>query len=436
MISDKELSNRMHKALSYFLESARLPLDIHLWDGAVVSCGQETELFISIGNKGVIASLLKRPTPENLLRHYATDNISFSGGDLVSIGALARKDIQKKDIRRLSKMRLIKLLWPFFFVRSLKPSMEHSFGNNEDSATRINQKNKDYIQFHYDAGNDFYKLFLDPEMQYSCGYFKKWDNSLEQAQKDKLDMICKKLQLKEGESLLDIGCGWGGLICHAAKNYGVKAHGVTLSQEQHDYTKDKIQKMGLEDKVTVEIKDYSLLEGSYDKISSIGMFEHIGVDNFPIYFKKISSLLKHRGILLNHAIASRSKANKNKSRHKVTAEKQLLFKYIFPGSELCSIGNTLNSMEENGFEVHDVEAWREHYAITCKHWCQRLYANKEKAIELVGKERYNLWAAYLAGVSLGFSAGSILIFQAVTTNRGKVKGVSEMPPTREYLYNN
>jgi len=207
----------------------------------------------------------------------------------------------------------------------------------------------DFIQFHYDISNEFYSLILDPEMQYSCGYFKTKDTPLAQAQKDKLEHICRKLRLKPGEDFLDIGCGWGGLVCHAAQHYGVKAHGVTLSQTQHDFAVAKVKRLGLEDKVKIELRDYATLDGTYDKISSVGMFEHIGIQNMPHYFGKIHSLLRDRGILMNHGIASRAKADA-KAVKRIKPERKLLLKYIFPGSELDSIGNTVNQLQISNFE--------------------------------------------------------------------------------------
>ncbi len=435
-MSDDKLIARIKLVCAHIADTLDIPLLVGLWDGSVISLGKDepTRKFsLNIHDKRVIASLLRRPVPENLVRHYARGHITLDGGDLIDIGQAVRGRLQKKNIKRLRKFWMLRQLIPFLFVPGTRADMQHKFTSNETGADLKKRNNKDYIQFHYDVSNDFYKLFLDPEMQYSCGYFTDWNNSLEQAQQDKLDMICKKLRLQEGDRFLDIGCGWGGLICHAARHYGVKAHGVTLSQKQYDFAREKIRKMGLEQRVTIEIKDYAALEGEYDKIASIGMFEHIGLDNFPHYFRKVNSLLRPRGIFLNHGIARRAKVSKKRERH-ITAEKKLILKYIFPGSELAPIGFTLNSMESHGFEIHDVEALREHYAITCRHWCKRLYTNKEQAVKQVGEERYNLWVAYLAGVSFGFTAGSILIFQSVTTKRGKGKGVSGMPPTRADLY--
>jgi cyclopropane-fatty-acyl-phospholipid synthase len=309
-------------------------------------------------------------------------------------------------------------------------------GGFEGEITGKNRKladNKAYIQFHYDLSNAFYELFLDPEMVYSCAYYTDWDNGVEQAQRDKLEMICRKLRLKPGDTMLDIGCGWGGLVCHAAKNYGVKAHGITLSEEQLAFAREKVKRLGLDDLVTLELKDYMLAEGKYDKIASIGMYEHIGLKNIPAYMAKVRSLLNDNGVFLNHAISRRAhKPRGTLLPQRMRPEKKAIAKYIFPGGELDDIGHSVSAMEIAGFEVHDVEGWREHYARTCKLWCERLTANKEQAIALVGEEKYRIWVAYLAGVSLAFSRGTLRLFQTVATK--SAKGKSPLPPTRADLY--
>ena len=412
-----------------------LRLSVQLWNGTNIPLGNniDTPYGISISGPGVVGSIIRRPTAENLVRLYATGRIDFYGGDLIEIGeALRNQEGSRKRLKNLKKRFLLRNAIPFLFTTAEEVNLSHNYTKDSIGRTESKRNNRDYIQFHYDVGNDFYALFLDPEMQYSCGYFKHWENTLEQAQIDKLEMICRKLRLQQGEKLLDIGCGWGGLICYAAKQYGVKAHGITLSQQQYDYTREKIRRLGLSDRVSVQICDYKTHQGCYDKIASIGMFEHIGLANFTCYFKKIRSLLRDRGIILNHGIARRAKSTRRKAR-KIRPERRLILKYIFPGTELAPIGHTLECMELCGFEVHDVEAWREHYALTCKLWCKRLSAQKKKAIDLVGFERYRLWIAYLAGVSFGFTSGSIRIYQVVATKHA-AKGPSGMPSTRSDLY--
>lgn len=427
------------KSIKKILAEIAGPMDLNvsvrLWNGDLVPLGSQVDgqFVIAISGPGVIGSLMRRPTLETLVRLYATGHIDFEGGDLIDFSeALRTKRSNRQRLKQISKRMLISGTMPFLFAKTEVSDLSHGFNDDIVGRKESHRDNTDYIQFHYDVGNDFYKLFLGKEMQYTCAYFTDWTNTLDQAQHDKLDMICRKLRLNAGETMLDIGCGWGGLICHAAKHFGVKAHGITLSQQQHDYAQEKIDRLGLRDQVSVEICDYADHQGTYDKISSIGMSEHIGVANYPKYFQKINSMLRDRGVMLNHAIARRAKQSKRHAR-RIRPERKFLLKYIFPGSELTPIGMTTDFMENSGFEVHDVESWREHYALTTRYWCKNLSANKDAAIQLVGPERYRLWVAYMAGASGGFTAGSIKIFQVVATKRAG-KGLSGMPPTREDLY--
>jgi cyclopropane-fatty-acyl-phospholipid synthase len=420
--------------LAHLAEKCDIPASVRLWDGSCTPLGQragETGITIDIRGPGVIGALLRRPTLDHFIRQYATGGIDFCGADLITVGETLRARGNRPKLKHLSKSKLFRALLPFLFAPADRGDMTHEYtGDAEGRAA--NRQDKDYIQFHYDLGNDFYKLLLDREMVYSCGYFTDADQPLDQAQQDKLEMICRKLRLAPGEKFLDIGCGWGGLVCYAAQHYGVQAHGVTLSQEQYDFAQAKIARLNLEGRVTVELKDYRELTGTYDKIASIGMFEHVGIANLPTYFAKLNSLLRDRGILLNHGISRRAKSAAKKFR-KRRAEHRLISKYIFPGGELDHVGHTLETMEASKFEVHDVEGWREHYMQTTAHWCRRLTANREEAIRQVGAERYRLWVAYLAGVSFAFRDGSLQIFQVVSSKHS-AKGVSELPPTRADLY--
>ena len=410
-------------------EKLDAPFCIELWDGSVIPLGPQAnpDLRIRINGSGVIGAILRRPNLETVLRQYSTGGIDFAGADMLSFIEAGRA---RKVRLKPSQFRLIYLilkLLPFLAARSPKTSpvvyAGTAAGPRDDSA---------YIRFHYDVGNDFYALFLDPEMQYSCAYFRDWQNSLEIAQHDKLDMICRKLRLQPGERFLDIGSGWGGLLCHAAKNYGVTAHGVTLSEAQFAFTQAKVKALGLEDRVTVELKSYEALDGEFDKIASIGMYEHVGIANYPAYFGKLNRLLRDRGLLLNHGITRRAKRDRRGFK-RIGPERRLILKYVFPGSELDHIGHSLEAMEAAGFEIHDVEGWREHYARTCRLWHQRLVANEREAVALVGREKYRIWIAYLVGVSFAFADGSLRIYQTVATKHRR-KGASGMPPTREGLY--
>ncbi|TWT88199.1 Methoxy mycolic acid synthase MmaA3 [Pseudobythopirellula maris] len=421
------------------LATLAAPLDmnvsVRLWDGSLtpLGAGADSKHTIELSGPGVIGALVRRPSLETLARLYATGHVSFEGGDLVDFTEAFRAGrSNSKRLKGLDWKSLLLGAVPFLFARPKQSEASRDFRDDMVGRVESRRNNTDYVRFHYDVSNEFYELFLGEEMVYTCAYFKEPGNSLDQAQRDKLDMICRKLRIEPGDRLLDIGCGWGALLCHAARHYGATAHGITLSQEQHDYTQAKIARLGLTDRVSVEICDYADHTGSYDKVCSVGMSEHIGVANYPRYFDKINSLLRDRGMVLNHAIARRSKRSR-RSMRRIRPERKLLLKYIFPGSELTPVGMTTDFMEQSGFEIQDVESWREHYALTTRHWCQRLSANKERAIELVGPERYRLWVAYLAGAAAGFEAGSIKLFQVVATKH-QGKGLSGMPPTREHLY--
>ncbi|MGQ0673929.1 MAG: class I SAM-dependent methyltransferase [Hyphomicrobium sp.] len=415
----------------------KLDLDAHvrLWDGSRVPLGSNAKgpFEIAINDPGVIASMLRRPKLDTLLQHYIARRIDFSGGTLVDFGqqviAPGRKAMKLKD---LSKLKVLSSLSPFLLAPGDPPQEQGGFGGEMTGKGRKTADNKAFIQFHYDLSNEFYALFLDPEMVYSCAYYTDWSNDVAQAQRDKLEMICRKLRLKPGDRMLDIGSGWGGLVCHAAKNYGVTAHGCTLSEEQLAFAREKVKRLGLEDRVTFELIDYSSVTGTYDKIASIGMYEHIGLANIPAYMKKVRSLLAEDGLFLNHAIARRAHAKKGWLPERMRPEKKAIAKYIFPGGELDNIGHSVMAMEEVGFEVHDVEGWRMHYARTCKLWCERLTAERETATRLVGEEKYRIWVAYLAGVSLAFERGTLRLFQTLASK--SAKRPPKLPPTRADLY--
>lgn len=411
------------------------PISIRLWDGSVIPLGEHAEpgYEISFSGPEVFGTLLRRPTAETLLRLYALGAVDYSGADMVTFLEKARVRHTRKKSRSVPVLAALRFASAFLFARDTKGTLKHFYGGDETGRRREQSENRDFIQFHYDVSNDFYRLFLDRQMLYSCAYFRRRDESLEQAQNNKLEMICRKLQLQPGERMLDIGCGWGALVCYAAKHYGVKAHGVTLSENQLAVAQERIREQGLEDQVTVELIDYSEVEGTYDKISSIGMVEHVGIDNMKAYSARVSSLLRDRGLFLNHGITRPAKMS-DKAFRRMSPERKLLARYIFPGGELDHLGHMTQCLEASGFDVQDVEGWRDHYALTCRHWCQRLEANREQAIRMVGEERYRLWVLYLAGCSFALGDGGARIYQTVATKQAS-KGLTGLSGTREHLYN-
>ncbi len=407
-------------------------LSLELWDGSILPLGEKArqDLRLVIAHPGVIPSLLRHPSLDRLIRHYAHGQLDFKGGTLIDIGNALGGPGTRKRLKKISKARLLKLLAPLLLAPAVRPERSRRFAGDAEGRDRARRDEQRFMQFHYDVSNDFYKLFLDDNMVYTCAYFTDWGNDLAQAQIDKLDMICRKLRLQPGDSLLDIGCGWGGLLCHAAKHYGVKALGVTLAREQFAYAQERVRREGLEGQVRVALMDYREVDERFDKIASIGMYEAIGVAAIPEYLSHIRRLLRDGGLFLNHGITRRAK--KRKSRFTARAEQRALVNYIFPGGELDDIGNTIAEMEKARFEIHDVEGWREHYALTCKLWCERLTARRDEAVALVGEETTRIWLAYLAGCSLAFSRGTATLYQTLVSKRRK--GPSGLPPTRADLY--
>jgi len=420
--------------LKHVAETIDLPLAIRLWDGSEIAAANSSEpqIAVSFSSPGVISSLIRRPTLDNLLRHFALKHIDYHGADFYSFLERLRMEKSRSKLKKLSKWKAFKALTSFAFSKGESTDVEHCYDGEELGRKREQAENKDFIQFHYDLSNDFYKLFLDPHMVYSCAYFTDWSNTLEQAQVDKLDMICRKLMLQPGETFLDIGCGWGALVCHAAEHYGVQAHGITLSEEQLAEAKRVIESRGLTGKVTVDLKDFADLDGQFDKIASIGMVEHVGIANMNHYMSTVGKLLPDGGLFLCHGLTRRAKASKKKFL-KMRPERRLLAKYIFPGGELDHLGHMVECMEAQKFEVHDVEGWRDHYAHTCKLWCQRLSEREDEAIKMIGEEKYRMWILYLAGVSFAIQDGSACIYQTVG-RKIRTKGLSGMPNSREHLY--
>jgi cyclopropane-fatty-acyl-phospholipid synthase len=253
------------------------------------------------------------------------------------------------------------------------------------------------IQFHYDRSNAFYSLFLDSRMQYSEAHFDTPEVSLEDAQAEKLDRICRSLQLKPGERFLDIGCGWGGLIVWAAEHYGVVARGCTLSAQQLQFAANLINSRGLQDRVSVDLCDYLNLQGTYDKIASVGMFEHVGRKNMPGYFQKVHSILAEGGTFLNRGIVRPEGIFDG-------PETLFLQRNVFPGGQLIHLADVVREGERAGFDVLEMEELRMHYARTCRAWVERLRANEKACVQLVGETTYRTWVLYLAASAVNFES--------------------------------
>ena len=293
------------------------------------------------------------------------------------------------------------------------------------------RSNRANIQHHYDVSNAFYRLWLDERMVYSCAYFERADDTLERAQVAKLDHLCRKLRLAPGERFLDIGCGWGALVLHAAEAYGVHATGITLSQNQFDHVKAAIAARGLEGRVEVRLQDYLDLpeDALFDKVASVGMFEHVGIARFPAYFGKIWRVLKPGGFVLNHGITHNALHGKSLG----SGIGDFVEEYVFPGGELTHVHRVIEAMSAAGLETIDAEALREHYARTLTHWTDRLEANAEAARREAGDERFRVWRIYLAGSAHAFSRGWLSLWQ-ILAGKPMPDGALPHPATRRYMY--
>jgi len=413
---------------------ARLATEIGfvLWDGSTVpdNLGQDA-IAIAFGDEETVTALVRRPTIDTLANLWVSGRLDVHNGTVFDLVAHRPKVRTKSMLKSLDKGLLLRTLPRFAFLSRGGPWPLEQIRGDRTRADGSEIANSENVHYHYDVSNAFYALFLDPEMVYSCAYFTDWNNEIASAQHDKLDMICRKLRLKPGERFLDIGCGWGALVCHAAQNFGVKAHGITLSQEQFDYARSKIARLGLQEQVTLELRDYMLVDGTFDKIASIGMFEHVGIANQPDYFSTVNRLLSLGGLYLHHAITRPAKRD-DRSFNRKPAEYRAVIRYIFPGAELDHLGMSIAGLQRHGFEVHDVEAWREHYARTCRLWHDRLVARRDEAEREVGSVKTRLWLLYLAGCSIAFERNTLGIFQTLASKR--VRGLSGLPQTRADLY--
>jgi cyclopropane-fatty-acyl-phospholipid synthase len=301
-------------------------------------------------------------------------------------------------------------------------------------ATHDQHADRADIGHHYDVGNGFYRLWLDEQMVYSCAYFETGAEDIDSAQRAKLDHVCRKLRLAPGERFLDVGCGWGALIVHAARHYGVRSVGITLSEQQAALARDRIAAVGLQDRVEVLLLDYRDLprrfgEGSFDKVASIGMFEHVGLRNLPVYFDTVARMLRDRGLMLNHGITSTDVD----SRPIGSGAGDFIGTYVFPNGELPHLGVAVRDMSAAGFEIFDVESLRPHYALTLLHWSRRLEQRLDEAARQVSERTLRVWRLYLAGCSHGFAEGWMNLYQ-ILGSRQLAAGATELPLTRRWMY--
>jgi len=387
------------------LKARDVPVAVRFWNGKTLVGHEPAQLTLVVNTPRAISALAD-PTMGGLARCYVEQQIDVEG--------------KARDILRFGEV----------FSGAGRTVRE---GARRDRARAKHTRGFDRqaIQSHYDVSDDFFGLWLDSNRVYSCAYFRHADDTLDMAQEQKLDHICRKLKLEPGERFLDIGCGWGALVIRAAQRYGVNALGITLSKNQYEYARARIRDAGLADRCEVRLLDYRDVpeEQPFDKIASVGMFEHVGFANFPVYFERLFQLLKPGGLVMNHGIT-----------HNWPGQGELgssigdfVNRYVFPGGQLAHVGQVLEAMSNAGLEPWDVESLRPHYGRTLWEWVDRLESNRDAAVASVGEKIYRIWRIYMAGSAHAFERGWLSVYQ-VLAGKPRPNGTLTLPATRDYIY--
>ncbi len=411
--------------LQNLLEKHRkCPFAVRLWEGTTWSPTPELRprFTLVLKHPGALRRMFLPPNQLTLGEAYIYDDFDLEG-DLEAAFSLVDYILEQRP-------SLFENLRRALYLLSL-PAQERPGSLRRPARLRgaVHSAGRDSlaVTYHYNVSNDFYRLWLDQQMVYSCAYFSAPDETLEAAQERKLDYLCRKLRLKKGDRLLDIGCGWGGLIIHAARHYGVEAHGITLSRPQAELANQRIRELGLGDRCRAEVCDYrEVAETSrYDKLVSVGMFEHVGESRLGDYFAKAWRLLRPGGAFLNHGIASTLA-------QPLQEGPSFINRYVFPDGECLPIATTLRTAEGCGFEIRDVESLREHYAMTLRRWVRRLEGRREQILRFTDEVTYRVWRIYMAGSAYGFGVGRLNLYQTLLVR--PENGDSGLPLSRADWY--
>jgi cyclopropane-fatty-acyl-phospholipid synthase len=393
-----------------------LPIAVEAYDGSR-SGPVDARSTIVIRSPDALRRIVTAPGELGLARAYVSGDMELQG----SIWALLELRDRIPDVQLEPKMmlRLVRELGGWREVRPLQPPDEEVRLRG-----RRHSKARDAaaISHHYDVSNAFYRLVLGPSLTYSCAVWHDPDDTLEAAQANKYELICRKLDLRPGMRLLDVGCGWGGMVMHAAQNHGAQAVGITISRQQAELAEKRVAEAGLSDQVQIRVQDYrEVADGPYDGISSIGMFEHVGEARLAEYFECLRRLVRPEGRLLNHGISRPARSEKAR-----LPRRSFINRYVFPDGELHEVGRVISITQDAGFEVRHVESLREHYALTLRRWVANLEAHWDEAVAEVGAPRARVWRLYMAGSAVGFEAGRTQIHQVLSVPR-EPGGLSGLP---------
>lgn len=421
--TDTDFEASLRFLTELFAQSRLRNVAVRMWDGTLWPDEKPRAATLVLRCSGALRAMFDAGTEKALAEAYVYDDFDVEGdmeaacelADALAAGAGWKRSLALAYLLR----KLPAAPWRGGESRGLfgGNGRRHSLGRDRDA-----------IAFHYDVSNDFYRLWLDRQMVYSCAYFESANHDLDTAQTAKLEHLCRKLRLKPGQRLLDIGCGWGGLALHAARQHGVSVVGVTLSEQQVRFASARIAELGLGDRVQVELRDYREVpaDEGFDAIVSVGMSEHVGAENQADYFKTVQPRLKPGGVFLNHAIGEGC-------RYRPSHGPSFIDEYVFPDSDIPPLRTVVTAAESAGFEVRDVENLREHYALTLRHWVRRLEAHHAQALAYVNEPTYRVWRLYMAGSAHGFAHGRLAIYQVLLAKPDDA-GAARLPLTRNDWY--
>ena len=405
---------------------AQPPLAVRFWDGSCLP-GPATDVddrqppVLVATEPKALAHLLYEPGQLGLARGWVDGSLRVRGDleDVLALrGTLPEVRFSLRDRLRLA-VTALRAAGPGVLRLPPRPAIEAAVGRRRHwlrahTGDRLHSLGRDRVavRHHYDISNDFYQQVLGPTMVYSCAYFSSPDDTLEQAQERKLDLICRKLRLAAGERLLDVGCGWGSLVLHAAARYGARAVGVTLSEPQAELARQRVHHAGLDDRVEVRVADYrELTDGPYEKIASVGMYEHVGRAELGRYVRSVKQLLAPGGLFLNHGIARLFSEEPTSD--------TFISRYVFPDGELHPVGDLIGELAAASMEVRDVESLREHYPLTLRRWAANLEAHRGEAIRIAGRERERAWTLYMLASAQAFERGELTVYQVLSARPGR-----------------
>ena len=421
-----------------FGSAAERSFDIHLWDGSV-DRGMRmpgADFALAFRRRGALRRMLLPPSELTIAESFVSGDVDIQGRMESAMGIT---DAIGERIQTVGG--LVRLLPQIIALpKDDDPEVEQSRYQRARGALSSSRKSEaEEIRFHYDVGNDFYALWLDSNMLYTCAYYETPQDSLADAQVAKLDHICRKLRLQKGQRMLDIGCGWGALIQHAVQHYGVEGLGITLSAAQAEWAQRQIAERGLAGRCRVEVMDFRDLPPleRFDRISSVGVTEHVPEDQQPAYFRRAFDLLTPGGLMMNHCEVSLNAARATGSLGERVSgwlwkRDQFIDRYVFPDARLVALGSIISSAERSGFETRDVECLREHYTLTLRAWVRNLERHKAEAIALVGERTYRVWQLYMTVAAYSFDTGAISLVQTLLA-KPNAKGEAGLPLTRDYM---